>query len=955
MRAKTLLLVFSLLLVVIFKINAQFSDILVTWNITVTDFNSSYGSAISFADFNGDGWDDLSIGSRDQIPKFFINDQGNGFIPVVLNIPGNVLNEINMILWADYDNDGDKDLLLSIENRNIQFYQNQGDLNLVNVTEEVGLSVENVPNYGAAWADINNDGLLDLYLCRYNSSPDVSYIYENRLFKQLPNGTFEDISLTASVSDGQKPSFQPLIWDYDLDGWQDIFIINDRAFHSNVMYRNLGDETFENTSTETGLEQIFDAMSVVHGDFDNDQDMDIFISNTIGNYLNRNNGDGTFTNVAAAAGVLGMVTCWGGVWLDYDNNGYQDLYVATAPLNNSSVPSFFYENNGDGTFDNITASMGLGGDNNANYAVAKGDFDRDGREDFLVGSRNAKARLYQNNTPAALDNHWVSLSFEGVVSNRDAIGTSMKVYCGDDVYTRYTLCGESFISQHSLNKHVGLGTHELVDSVVIKWPRGLEETHYNLPVDEFHHFVEGETLQANFPESPEAYFCPNESFELSIPQDDFVSIFWSNGSETFSFSTTEEGNYSASLVHESGIIVQTDTLNLSSYVPSNIEFTVNNPSCYNAQNGSFELAPSSDDVESLNWLNLGEGTAFEDLDAGYYFYEGQDINGCFIAGDIQLVEPEELIIGSFVSPILCFGDSNASVELSFSDFVLLEGITWSNGDQGILADSLSAGTYYYDVVAGLDCIYSGSISISEPEELLIEADYSAVLCHGEANGIAQLELSNEEIILDITWSNGDFGLSADSLSSGTHTYEIITEPNCWYSGSISISEPDELQAELNSTISNNPECPETYMLSLDLDGGVNPIHSVWTISSPGEEPINFENAMEWDCLSSGNVNVIITDNNGCTLQLNQDFEIIIGIDDLNPIEHLFYPNPNHGVLRFSSTLNGKEFQIFNSSGQLVKQGVLDRTELNINNLNSGFYTLSLLVDSKLKSIPFILE
>ena len=252
---------------------------------------------MSFVDFNKDGWDDISLMTYEGA-HFYINLEGQGFEEIDLGVLNDISADLNMVLWVDFDNDGDKDLFVSAESDSVYLFRNEGDLVLVDVTEELGLDGLSTANYGAAWGDINNDGLLDLYVCRYHFSFQTGYQYENRLFLQEENGMFSDISMSAGVSNGSNPSFQPIFWDYDEDGWQDIFIINDLLAAFNTMYRNNGDGTFTDVTAAVGLYQNYNAMSASPGDYDNDEDMDIFVSNgSAGNYLYQNDGAGNFTNV----------------------------------------------------------------------------------------------------------------------------------------------------------------------------------------------------------------------------------------------------------------------------------------------------------------------------------------------------------------------------------------------------------------------------------------------------------------------------------------------------------------------------------------------------------------------------------------------------------------------------------------------------------------------------------
>ena len=759
MNAMKLKLIFSsfLLAALTFTCGAQFVNVLPEFGINPIDSSSFYGSAISFADFNGDGWDDLSIGLKDEAPKFYMNNEGQGFTEQNFDVLSHGQSEINMILWADYDNDGDRDLIISTEFDNIYFYENNGSLQLSEVTTEKGLDVTSVENYGLSWGDFNNDGLLDLYLARYNTNDFPGIENENILFKQLSDHSFENISVTAGVNDGEQESFNSIFWDFNQDGHQDLFVINDRANTSNSLYKNLGNETFELHSSSVGLNQLFNAMSINLGDYDNDEDFDLFISNTNqGCYLNRNNGDETFTNIGSIAGVKGNSTCWGAVWTDYDNNGLLDMYNATAPLNLDLNLSYFYEQNESGTFDNRTALLGFGDDDDANYAVAQGDFDRDGREDILVGSKGVPSKLYRNETPQALNNHWISCSFEGTISNREAIGTLLKVYCDADVFSRYTLCGESFISQNSYNKHVGLGTHELIDSLAIKWPRGLVEMHYNLPVDSFFHFIEGQTIAPNIQLEDTLLVCPGESLLLEIPQEEFSSILWSDEDDNFIREFEILGDYYATLTHNSGIIVQTDTFTLAEHQPIFPELVNTNPSCFGDNDGSLEIV-NSQELENISWINLGQGTVFNNLDAGNYYYEGTDINGCFIAGEASLVNPIPLTISSSFTPVTCFGDTSGSAILEISPMDEFVSVTWSNDVEELEITNLSTGIYDYTVIGLPDCSYPGTIEIPQPEE---------------ANGEIIAVQSPEEVCLHFY----DLGFESEGLVPPLSTLWTIQTP-----------------------------------------------------------------------------------------------------------------------------------------------------------------------------------
>ena len=696
---------------------AQFVNRAAEFGINIQNPNAEYSSGTSFADFNGDGWDDISLMTFEGA-RFYLNQEGLGFEEIDLGILSDISLDLNMALWVDFDNDGDKDLFVSAESDSVYLFRNEGDLELVDVTAELGLSGLNTANYGAAWGDINNDGKLDLYLCRYHFNFQTGYQYENRLFLQQANGSFIDISMSAGVNNGSNPSFQPIFWDYDEDGWQDIFIINDLLAAHNTLYRNNGNNTFTDVTAAAGLYQNYNAMSATVGDYDNDQDMDLFVSNgSAGNYLYQNNGNAVFTNVGLESGVISYSNCWGGIWIDHNNDSYQDLYVASAPLNTTlNTMNFFFENNGDGTFDNKTTALGMGSDVDNLYAVCQSDFNKDGLEDILISPGNSTAKLYVNENTADASNHWISTSFEGRMSNRDAIGTRFKVYCGDDVYTRYTHCGEGFISQHSTNKHIGIGSHSSVDSLIIQWPRGVVETYYDISVDDFHHFVEGDTWAIQWPENEFVSVCTGNSILLEIEQAEFSSILWSNGSDEFSQQVSQSGDYSAELTHPNGIVIYTDTLHFEVNQPAVVEFEVNSPSCPNFEDGSITLTASTVEVDQITWINNGTGTSITGLDAGMYFYDGTDINGCVFGGDITLVNPFAPNISLESKGVLCFGASTGSATLTISPPEDVISVLWSNDSESLTIEGLPIGQYDYTITTVPNCIYEGSVQINGPEE-----------------------------------------------------------------------------------------------------------------------------------------------------------------------------------------------------------------------------------------------
>ncbi|HRH38059.1 MAG TPA: VCBS repeat-containing protein, partial [Flavobacteriales bacterium] len=246
--------------------SAQGVDILVN-----SDF---FGSGVSSYDIDEDGWDDLSFATTHDSLFFYRNNMGQlERLPSFADASG----ETKHVLWVDYDNDGDLDITVSTFTGTLRLYANDGAFHFTDVSEEVGFPQVVAENYGAAWADYDRDGDLDLYMGNGVAFGDVNnYSLLNHLYQNTGNGTFTDVTLAAGVADSIRFTLQPVWLDYDSDGWPDLYVANDKAFRSS-MYHNNGDGTFSDVTEQTGTGFADDEpMTTSVADFDNDGDLDIY-------------------------------------------------------------------------------------------------------------------------------------------------------------------------------------------------------------------------------------------------------------------------------------------------------------------------------------------------------------------------------------------------------------------------------------------------------------------------------------------------------------------------------------------------------------------------------------------------------------------------------------------------------------------------------------------------------
>ncbi len=443
-----------------------------------TDFFQGGGGGISFADFNDDGLPDLTYGTgMGQNPLFLVNNEGV-FEEIDLGIINTDVHK--QVIWADYDNDGDKDLFLAVAGGINRVYRNEGNGYFPDATFLLGLPTTPQITSGISLGDIDNDGFLDMYLSRYSIDENVT----NQLFR-FNGAYFEDITAISGTGDGNQPSFCSSIADFNGDGLMDIHVANDHNPFANSLFINNGSE-FVNQTENFGTNLMVDAMNSGAYDFDQDGDLDLYITNNSqGNYLLRNNNDGTFSDKTDNHNLRHNIFSWGAGFFDADNDTDLDLLVCNAPVSGQGDSSMIYSN------DNLWFSpVDFLGDTSAYYAFAYADYDLDGDLDIAVSSQEDPFMLYENVSPGT--GNYLCIDIEGTEQAKDAPGTWIFVHANNRTYTRYTQLGESFLAQHSPTVHFGLANNETVDSLEVVWLDGSKETIYDIPANQCLEIIEGE-------------------------------------------------------------------------------------------------------------------------------------------------------------------------------------------------------------------------------------------------------------------------------------------------------------------------------------------------------------------------------------------------------------------------------------------------------------------------------
>jgi enediyne biosynthesis protein E4 len=502
------------------------------------------GPGVAFIDYDNDGWPDIFIvngtdwpghPSKHSTPKLYHNNH-NGTFTDVTHKAGLDIELMGMgVAVGDYDNDGYDDLFVSAMGQSHLFHNN-GNGTFTDVTQKAGLMGPKEFSTSAAWVDYDKDGKLDLVVGNYVQwsidgdlyctldgksksycTPESYKGISVRLWHNRGDGTFEDATKKAGLGDPTSKTLGIAVLDYDNDGWPDLLLSNDTQ--PNKLYRNNGNGTFTEKAVLAGVAFSEDGvaragMGVDAADYDRTGVMSLLITNFANQMISlyHNEGKGLFVDEAPQS-EIGRDTLltlgFGCFFFDYDLDGWPDIFIANGHIDSDiqrvqpnvkyAMPPHVFRNMGKGNFEEVTKSLGAGFDRpRVGRGAAYADVNNDGRLDLLLSTNGGPAYVFENEASGdAAFQKSVRIKLVGTKSNRDGIGSMVKLTSAGGTQMQMMRSGSSYLSASELVLTFGLAQHDKADAIEIRWPSGQMDRLSNVTAGQTIVVAEGKGITAN--------------------------------------------------------------------------------------------------------------------------------------------------------------------------------------------------------------------------------------------------------------------------------------------------------------------------------------------------------------------------------------------------------------------------------------------------------------------------
>jgi hypothetical protein len=485
------------------------------------------GSGVAVLDVYGDGWPDLLFvnskpfgpHTKKSLCALYRNNHNGTFTDITAGSGLDVEMYGLGVAVADYDNDGRDDVYITAIDGDHLFH-NEGNGKFRDATKSSGIHNANFGT-SAAWFDYDRDGKPDLFVANYVQWTEKADLWcsmdgstksyctpesykgtSSKLYHNLGNGRFEDVTEKAGLADSTSKSLGVAVFDMDNDGWPDLFIANDTQ--ANKLYRNNHNGTFSEVGVSAGVALGEDgtargAMGVDAADYDHSGRFDLLVGNFSNQMMGlyHNDGTGLFVDEAQSLPVGRdslLDLTFGAFFFDYDLDGYPDIFAANGHIEEGisrvqpkiqfREPPLLFHNAGHGKFEDVSKDVGP---DLQRPIVARGaaylDYDHDGDLDIVITTNDGPAYLLRND--GGNRNHWLTLKLVGTKSNRSALGAVVHVESALGGQMQEVHSGSSYCSQSDLALTFGLGQDDVAKSIVVYWPSGQVDKLYNVKANQF--------------------------------------------------------------------------------------------------------------------------------------------------------------------------------------------------------------------------------------------------------------------------------------------------------------------------------------------------------------------------------------------------------------------------------------------------------------------------------------
>jgi hypothetical protein len=449
--------------------------------------------------------------------------------------------------WGDYDNDGWPDIFLTHFGPN-QLFHNNGNGTFTEVTKQAGVAGGQAQvSTSALWFDYDRDGDLDLYVSNWEDYAVGPRDKRNRMYENLGDGKFKEVSEASGLADAHQ-TWMSVAIDANNDDYLDLFLAND--FGPIKLYVNNHDKTFQDRTTDFGLEGEFQGMGLAVADCDGNGYFDLYLTNVTEmgfeqaiNPLFLNTGKDYFIK-KVDAGVALAGWGWGTEFFDLENDGDEDLVVVNGYFSSRFTKRLFRNESDSNTvwFTEIAKDLGLA-DTKEARGVAVFDYNDDGHSDILISNFTEAPSLYAN--PMAQGN-WLKIKLEGTVSNRDAFGAVVEVWVNGKSHKKYHH-GAQFLAQNIQPLHFGLGDAQSVERITVKWSSGYVDEIATVEVNQTIRIKEKSGLVSGVRQSPASQTTMPKALRLV---GNYPNPF--NGSTQIRFELGVPGEVELSIINAQG-------------------------------------------------------------------------------------------------------------------------------------------------------------------------------------------------------------------------------------------------------------------------------------------------------------------------------------------------------------------------------------------------------------------